>query len=176
MHVDMMHCCGVAEAYYVSHDTNGDISFQTFISDTTHNRSRKRFGCFGLLIITQAGTMDEYGERFVAYITQHKLGPVTQLPTFTNPNTQRPIKTFCWQVDWKAVKDHAVAKHMRLGCCTAWPDMDAISTAIFRVNQAEVAETQRMVQEAANALPQGMPAVPPPQAAAPIPAAGVGLG
>lgn len=47
-----------------------------------------------------------YGDRFRAYILEHKLGTVVETDTQVNPNSGNPLKIFVWTVDWPALLHH----------------------------------------------------------------------
>lgn len=52
----------------------------------------------GALLFTAAGRGASYAKKFAADITKNDLGSVTQIPTFTNPNTGNPINSYVWVI------------------------------------------------------------------------------
>ena len=59
----------------------------------------------GALLFTQVGARPKnpYGERFADDITKKKLGSITVIKNFKNPNTGHTIKAFVWILNQKAV-------------------------------------------------------------------------
>lgn len=114
MYVNEMDCCGLAQAdEMVAHRSAAD-KFQSFIGEVSHRYADKRFDHFGALVMTEAGRRSTYVRRFVAFIRERNLGVVTENPTFTNPNTGRPIRVFIWNIDWKAVHAYCLKEKIDL--------------------------------------------------------------
>jgi hypothetical protein len=71
------------------------------------------FGTFKLpcrwLLFSQARHAHEnytYGEAFRDYILTHQLGAVHEIPSGVNPNTNRTVRVWMWELDGEAIETH----------------------------------------------------------------------
>lgn len=102
-----MNCCGLQELDGLSnHPRDPEASFMALVEDNGigNNLDANIFGCGGF-IFTQAGTNKTvYGKNFAKFIEANKLGTVTMMPGFKNPNTGNTIITFLWVINQKGIK------------------------------------------------------------------------
>lgn len=100
-----MMCCGLVELAGLSGYRTPEAAFTDLIenNDMAYDIDDSTLGG-GAAIFTSAGARATYGARFAKYIEDNKLGTVTELPRFKNPNTRNAIRTFFWVIDYKAVR------------------------------------------------------------------------
>lgn len=71
-----------------------------------------------LFFTSNTNERDNYAEQFAEGLRKNKLGKVTKLPAFKNPNTTNPITVYMWVID----KDRLIAFIKKQGweqCMTA---------------------------------------------------------
>lgn len=100
-------CCGVREISYLGVDDDPKLSIRT-LGEAIYNTSRSHR--FRHAFFTQANNPQAasrtYGEKFAAYITEHKLGKVVESDEQINPNSGNSLKVWIWTVDHEALSKH----------------------------------------------------------------------
>lgn len=99
-----MQCCGVGELSGVSAEPALTLQMLINSSSLIRGNGIARRGAF--IFTSNSRLKENYGTRLAAFITTHKLGTVTSLDRFTNPNTGNPITIFVWYIDAKAVVEY----------------------------------------------------------------------
>lgn len=99
---DMM-CCGINEISGVSRDYPADIIEEVRdkmfpATENAYNTARKQGMSIFSDIERNKTNREENGWKFAAYLTKKKLGKVTKIATFKNPNTNNKVTV--WQVVW----------------------------------------------------------------------------
>lgn len=103
-----MFCCGwreIGDLTYYQGDFNAALKSLRDKGVITY----RGLHC-GALLFTGAGQRSSYANKFAKDITTNKLGEVTKLPVFKNPNTGRQIKTYMWALDKDALTAYCI-KH-----------------------------------------------------------------
>lgn len=113
-------CCGLRELSELSEYTRRP---RKALVDILNNSTYRRYDArgrvlrtrdhlrFGMFLFTQASGEENppyhqaYGDQLKRMIERLKLGTVTTIGPFINPNTSNYIRTYNWVVDWpKAMK------------------------------------------------------------------------
>jgi len=105
MQLDHLNCCGIREISGLCGYSTGAAAFKAYLRQTL----RCGLTHFRYVIFSQAnrdedaGSREEYGENFAAYLRDHKLGDVIETGEYVNPNSGNLLKVWIWTVDHDAV-------------------------------------------------------------------------
>jgi hypothetical protein len=107
--VNYMSCCGLAEITSLSQSKSFSEKIQDLINNETFARRNLSNGigrfCKGAFVFTSnQRTSSHYASQFANAIVKHKLGTVTRVPSFNNPNTGNKITTYVWVINQRALK------------------------------------------------------------------------
>jgi hypothetical protein len=101
---DYIDCCGIREISGLSQHRGPAAALKSFCrgvykTEYGTDASRFRYSIFSQIQARQ------YGDKFAAYILEHKLGDVIETTgRHVNPNSGNVLKVFVWTVDHDAVK------------------------------------------------------------------------
>lgn len=96
-----MECCGYSEIHYLQLYNGNFLQAMRELELLSWHEENP---VCGAVIFTQAGAKATYGDRFARDIVKNKLGSVTKIPAFTNPNTGNKIVSYVWRLNKKNVK------------------------------------------------------------------------
>lgn len=112
MEMRHMSCCGLTEISGISDINYGGTlagCFYRLATRYVQNPTRGSYFQKGGIIFTQAAVKKEtkgYGYKFADYIVENKLGTISILPEFKNPNTYNSITTFLWVPNNAGIRAH----------------------------------------------------------------------
>jgi len=95
-------CCGIKELYGVSYyPRTPRRAFIDFLA--SYGYMPLRAGAFIFTDAYPSGSSPSYGARFAAFLIKNKLGNITEVEPFHNPNSHNKVITYIWAPDQDAV-------------------------------------------------------------------------
>lgn len=101
--ISHMECCGLRELSELSNFNSSREALLGLIGTIQENDGENPGKwLFGVIIFTEAGR-GTYATRFAKYIAAKRLGAVTAVPSFYNPNSGNQVRMFVWRINHAAV-------------------------------------------------------------------------